>query len=75
MGELYLEDLNEAMVAGCSTPGCTHEDHDTLFLHAMCHPGASVEVSLKRGEGALLVACGDCHKPVIQVAVARRRVH
>jgi len=75
MGLMHLEDLQEALSAGCDMPGCDHKNHDTLFLHAMCHPGEKIEASLKRGETHLLVACGKCHEPIVAIALARRTVH
>jgi len=75
MSIMNLEDLQEALSAGCDTPGCDHKNHDTLFLHGVCHPGGGIEASLKRGEKHLLIACRECHEPIIAIAVARRTVH
>jgi hypothetical protein len=75
MSIMFLEDLQEAQDAGCSVEGCDHKNHDTLFLHGVCHPGERIEASLKRGENHLLIACGKCHEPIIAIALARRTVH
>lgn len=62
--------LDIVAAGGCSTPGCTHEDHGTMFLHGRCHPNAGTEVSYTRGTGILKVACLKCQKPIALIKVA-----
>ena len=50
----------------CGAPGCT-EDHGEFYLHARCHISARVEVCYYQGK--LLVACGECKKPIVMVEV------
>lgn len=68
---VFMEDLEKMIAKGCQTPGCTHDDHGTLFLQARCHPKADIEVSYTKDSGELLVACAECHKAIVRVAVAR----
>ncbi len=55
---------------GCESPGCNHEGHDTIFMHARCHVRGGVEVSYQRGTGVLQVACAKCHKIIGEIKVA-----
>ncbi len=68
----YFEDLQEAVARGCQVPGCTHEEHHTLFVQAKCHPRGWCEVSYTKDSGEILVACSVCHKPIARYAIARR---
>lgn len=65
----YAEDL---ATARCANPGCTHEDHTQMFLHAKCHPQGGLDVAYNLIKNALEVSCARCHKPVGEIAVARR---
>lgn len=56
--------------AQCATPGCTHEDHSELFLHARCHMNAGLQVSYSLVTGTLKIACLTCDTPIAVVAVA-----
>jgi len=60
------------IVGGCQSPGCTHKDHGTLFLHGRCHLKADVEVSYTKDSGEILVACAVCQKEIARIAVARQ---
>ena len=68
----YVEDLERMIASGCQTPGCTHKDHGTLFLHGKCHFRGTVEVSYTKDSGEILVACAECQKEIARIAVARR---
>jgi hypothetical protein len=68
----FIEDLEKAITHGCQSPGCTHEDHGTLFLHGRCHLDADVEVSYTKDSGEVLVACAVCKLEIARIAVARR---
>lgn len=54
--------------AQCAVPGCSHQDHESLFLHARCHPKQGTEVEYK--EGILYIRCQVCKKEVTEVLVA-----
>lgn len=63
-------DLDRLAIGGCATPGCTHEDHGTVFLHARCHVRGPIEASYKIGSGTLRIACRVCHTVIADIAVA-----
>jgi hypothetical protein len=50
----------------CGVSGCT-EKHGEFYLHARCHIESRVEVCYY--DGKILVACGECKKPVVLVEV------
>ena len=52
----------------CGAPGCSHDRHGPLYLHANCHPAAPPWA--RYGDGELSVECSVCGKPVVVVAVA-----
>lgn len=54
--------------AQCAMPGCTHEDHESLFLHSRCHPKQGTEVEYKKG--ILYIRCQVCKKTVTEILVA-----
>jgi hypothetical protein len=56
--------------AQCSTPGCTHEDHREMFLHAKCHLDAGLTVAYNLATGSMLLRCIECGRPIAEVAVA-----
>ena len=62
--------LDLIAAGGCSTPGCKHEDHGTLFLHQRCHPGAKIEVSYTIRTGVIRVACVACQRSIAEIKVA-----
>jgi len=63
-------DFDLAAAAGCEVPGCTHKDHDELFLHPKCHPGAGIQVSYKRGAGFMRLCCNRCKRHIVDVLLA-----
>lgn len=65
MPALTRRDLD---VASCQVPGCKHEDHEGLFLHARCHPSAGTRVEYRDGE--LAIRCRTCETLVCKVRVA-----
>jgi hypothetical protein len=65
---LTRADLDEAH---CGVPGCTHDDHDRLFLVQKCHPRSGVEVSYDRRDGLLRLRCRRCLMPISEIEVAR----
>ena len=65
---LTREDLDGK---SCAMPGCTHERHpEGLYLHAVCHPRAPLDVAYH--EGVLTVRCDRCDAHVATIAVASR---
>lgn len=52
---------------GCQTPGCTHDDHDNIFLHQRCHSSRGMRVLLFREELDIRCLCG---KRVVCVRLA-----
>lgn len=55
--------------AGCGTPDCGH-DHSVLFLHAICHPEAGLDVAYHKTTGGLVITCARCHKLIAEIEVA-----
>ena len=65
------EDLDRDAAAGCTMPDCDHKHHDgTIWFHARCHPRADVGVYYEFGTGTMHVVCGQCRRPVVDIAVA-----
>jgi len=62
--------LDIIAAGGCSTPGCKHEDHGTLYLHQRCHPKAWLEASYTKGTGILRLSCSQCQKTIEEIKVA-----
>lgn len=54
--------------AGCATPGCSHDTHDEVYLHARCHPAARVRVTTTTGE--VEVSCLTCSRPVATLSIS-----
>ena len=54
--------------AQCTVPGCSHQDHDSLFLNARCHPRQGTEVEYR--EGILYIRCQVCKEMVTEILVA-----
>jgi hypothetical protein len=52
-------------------PGCTHDDHDRLFLVQKCHPRSGVVASYDRRDGVVRMACLRCRMPICEIEVAR----
>jgi hypothetical protein len=61
------EDLDKLM---CGAPGCSHDGHGSLYLHAVCHPAVPPWACYADGE--LTVECSVCGELVVVVAVAGR---
>lgn len=59
------EDLDKM---ACAAPGCAHDGHGPLYVHANCHPSEPPWASYIDGE--LTVVCSVCRAPVIVIAVA-----
>jgi len=70
MDPLTVEDMERALVMGCQVPGCTHENHDTLYLDQRCHPKAGVSARYTKGSGKVVIECFRCKKPVFEFLVA-----
>ncbi len=57
---------------GCHGCGATHEptQHEHgMFVHGRCHPGAGNDVCYV--DGKILVACHECKKPIVAIAVEK----
>lgn len=63
---LYREEMDKMR---CGEPGCTHEDHDGLFLHGKCHIESPSWVEYR--DGVILVTCATCNKMIAVIAVAK----
>lgn len=63
-------DLDMMAAKGCQEPSCKGGHEEIIFIHGRCHLDAPLEVSYKRGDGFLVVACLKCHKPITRVKVA-----
>ena len=42
--------------------------HD-LYLHAACHPEATLHVRVTVGGTEIVTECGECNKPVCRIAI------
>lgn len=63
----------ELDVMQCQHPGCTHENHNTVFfLHARCHEDADCEVSYDNATGLLNVVCGFCGSEIATLKIAAK---
>lgn len=58
----------ELDAASCQVPGCTHDGHGPLYLHAVCHPSAGTRA--RYDDGLLYIDCRKCKAEVAVVAVA-----
>jgi hypothetical protein len=70
MKTLAVSQLEDMVAQGCTMPGCTHTEHNEVFVVQRCHPGAGLNVSYTKGSGMLLIACKVCEAPVVQIGVA-----
>lgn len=70
MKTLAISQLEDMVAQGCGVPGCTHKEHNEVFIVQRCHPGVGLEVSYTKGSGALLITCKACHASVTQIGVA-----
>jgi hypothetical protein len=64
-------DLDRLALAGCSVPGCAHEDHGEVYLAARCcwgptdyNEGPGLDASYEYGSGVLVLTCRRCGKLV-----------
>jgi hypothetical protein len=53
----------------CATPGCDC-DGSEFFFSANCHPDAAVDVRYRRADGAMILTCNACERPVASILVA-----
>lgn len=65
-----VAEMEQMIERGCSTPGCTHDDHKELFLKQRCHPGGGLDVCYEKGTGVVNVTCRQCKRPVLDIGVA-----
>lgn len=65
---LTRHDLDRAR---CAMPGCQHEDHRELYLHARCHPRAGTIARYDMVKGSITILCHKCEKLVAEIAVAQ----
>lgn len=54
----------------CEAPGCTHTDHEELFLHPQCHVSGGTWSSYNTRTGVLTIICKTCRKHVVAFQVA-----
>lgn len=66
---IYREDADAAQ---CATPGCNHDVHGPLWLHAACHPEGPLKAHYQAG--VLSVRCLACDKLIGEFALASRGV-
>ncbi len=67
---LAIPQLEDMVAHGCSVPGCTHADHQQVFIHPKCHPSAGLSVRYERGSGKLNILCRECKQPIVDVSVS-----
>ncbi len=62
--------LDLAAASGCDVPNCPdpHED-GVIYFHGRCHPLRPVQASYKQGSGVVQIACGECRKLIVEIAV------
>jgi len=70
---LNQTDLDRVASKGCQVPGCTHENHNQVYLHARCHIDAQVSAQYVAPD-ALQISCADCGKFVCRVAVEQTSI-
>lgn len=70
MRKSTVSEMEDMIVRGCSTPGCTHDNHKELFLRQRCHPSAGLDVRYEKGTGVINVTCRQCKLPVLDIGVA-----
>ena len=76
MKDMYLDDIEQVVSQGCTSPECNHEDHGKLYMHSGCHPDSDgVDVSYTLGDDCITVTCIVCHANIIRVVVAKRSVN
>jgi hypothetical protein len=56
----------------CEAPGCSHEDHEFLFVHPRCHPRQrSVQVRYSLTGKCLDLYCPVCDKFIVSISVTQ----
>lgn len=63
---LFKEQLDQMQ---CAEPGCTHENHDKLYLHGQCHPDSGAFVCYKLNEGLIEMICAKCKTHICEIVV------
>lgn len=53
---------------GCHDCGDADHAEQGMFIHGKCHPGAGNDVCYRNGR--IHVACRECKKPIVAIAVA-----
>ncbi len=66
---LTADDLDNA---GCQHPGCTHEDHEQLWIHSRCHDSAPLRCVYLTKTKTLGVICAECGNRIMELSVARK---
>lgn len=72
MNPLNANDLDKIIDNGCSVPGCKHEHHNQLFLHARCHVDGQTSVAYEK-DSVLRVDCGKCGKLICRIDIADKQ--
>lgn len=54
----------------CPQRSCDH-DHSVLYLRAVCHPEAGLQVSYIKRRGVIVVQCGVCKSVAAELQVSR----
>ena len=67
---MTLEEAFRWAAAGCQDPncGCDHLPHDgPMYVHSRCHPRADVSVALDPITRTIIMKCGECQKPIMEI--------
>jgi hypothetical protein len=51
----------------CDNPECSHKEDDFIHIHPDCHPGMPVHAAYDKIQGALVLCCAICGKPLVMV--------
>jgi hypothetical protein len=67
--EVFKDELDRAILQGCSTPSCDHKEHSDLGIVPNCHATAGVRLAYLK-ENVLQANCGECGGFVVRIAIA-----
>jgi hypothetical protein len=62
-----LDEAFQLAAGGCQTPNCDHRHSGPLFVRARYHLRAKLDVSIDPVTRTILVQCGECRKPVVEI--------
>ena len=65
---MTLDEAFRFAAGGCQAFGCDHRHSGPMFVRARCHLRAKLDVSIDPVTRTILVQCGECKKPVVEIA-------